>query len=118
MVWVQRLSLIVDWDFKMKIFQRLTILIFIVLSVLLLNACAHYSENPYAYLPDAQTEEALVYIEQCGSCHAVPHPQRLSAAAWEDLVVVMDKRREEREYQALTKAQREKLMTYLIEHAR
>ena len=76
------------------------------------------TENPQAYLPDAQTDEARVYIEQCGGCHAVPHPQRLSAAAWKDLVAVMDKRREEREFPPLTESEREKIMTYLGAHAR
>ncbi len=118
MAWVQWLSLIVNWGSEMKIVHLLNTALLALLSALVLNACAHDPKNPHAYLPDAQTEEALVYIEQCGGCHAVPHPQRLSAAAWKDLVVVMDKRREEREHEPLTEAQRKKLMSYLAEHAR
>ncbi len=98
---------------KSKLFKAL-----LLLSAGLLTACAYDSKNPHAYLPDAETENALVYIEQCGSCHAVPHPQRLSAAAWKDLVGVMDVRRKERDHEPLTEAQRKKLMAYLAEHAR
>ena len=115
MAWVQWLSPIVNWGSEMKI---LNTILGILLSALLLSACAHDPNNPHAYLPESQTENALVYIEQCGGCHAVPHPQRLSSAAWKDLVVVMDKRREERDHQPLTEAQRKKLMSYLAEHAR
>ena len=86
------------------------------LLALSLAACA--TREPGAYLPDAQTPQAQVYIEQCGGCHAVPHPQRLSAAAWRDMVGVMDKRRAERDYPPLSAAQREKLMEYLVRHAR
>lgn len=100
---------------KLKLFK--TLFLFLILAGLL-TACAYDSKNSHAYLPDAKTENALVYIEQCGACHAVPHPQRLSAAAWKDLVVVMDARREERDHEPLTEAQRNKLMAYLAEHAR
>ena len=102
----------------MKIYCLFKNVFYVLLSALLLNACAHDPENPHAYLPDAQTENAHVYIEQCGGCHAVPHPKRLSAAAWNDLLLVMDTRRQERDYPPLTEAQHNKLMAYLMEHAR
>ncbi len=102
----------------MKMYYSLKYVFFILVSALLLNACAHDPNNKHAYLPDAKTENAHVYIEQCGGCHAVPHPKRLTAAAWEDLLLVMDKRRQERDYPPLTEAQHTKLMAYLVEHAR
>ncbi len=114
MVWVQRRKRIVNWGSKMKI----NTIIFAVLSSVLLNACAHDPDNPHAYLPDAQTEAAQVYIEQCGACHAAPHPRRLNIAAWKNMITVMDQRRQERDYPPLTDAQRKKLMAYLAEHAR
>lgn len=118
MVWVRRL-LIANWGSEMKIYYTLKYGHFVLLPVLLLaTGCALETENPQAYLPDAQTEEARVYIEQCGACHVVPHPRRLSAAAWKDMVAVMDRRRQERDYPPLTEAQRKKIMFYLNEHAR
>ncbi len=103
----------------MKTYPILKYASFTLLPVLLLaTGCALETENPHVYLPDAQTEEARVYIEECGACHVVPHPQRLSAAAWKDLVAVMDQRRQERDYPPLTEAQRKKIMFYLNEHAR
>lgn len=90
----------------------------LVLASLSLTGCALETDNPYTYLPDAQTEAAGVYIQQCGACHSVPHPKHLNAAAWKDMVAVMDKRRQERKYPPLTKAQRKKIMSYLDAHAR
>jgi len=114
-----RLRLTASWGSKMRIYYTLKYGAFLLLPMLLLaKGCALETENPDAYLPNAQTEEARVYIEQCGACHVVPHPRRLSAAAWKDLVAVMDRRRQERDYPPLTEAQRKKIMFYLNEHAR
>ncbi len=118
-VWARRLDLIVNWGSKMKTCSILKYgSIVLVPALLLLTGCALETENSHAYLPDAQSEAAGVYIEQCGACHSVPHPQRLSAVAWKDLVAVMDTRRQERGYPPLTKAQRNKIMSYLDAHAR
>ncbi len=103
----------------MKIDSILKYSSFTLLSAsLLLMGCALETENSHAYLPDAQTEAAGVYIKQCGACHSVPHPKRLSATAWKNILVVMDKRRQERKYPPLTEAQRKKIMRYLDAHAR
>ncbi len=118
MVWVRRL-LIANWGSEMKIHRILKYApVALVSALLLLTGCALNTENPHAYLPDAQTEAAGVYIEQCGGCHSVPHPQRLSATAWKNMVAVMDKRRDERKYPPLSESQRKKIMSYLEAHAR
>lgn len=103
----------------MKINNRLKQGSFVLLfAPLLLTSCALEKENPYAYLPDTQTEAAGVYIKQCGACHSVPHPQRLSLTAWRNILVLMDKRRQERKYPPLTRIERKKIMSYLDAHAR
>ncbi len=119
MVWVRRLDLTANWGSEMKINSILKYSsVALALVLLLLTGCALETDKPHSYLPDAQTEAAGVYIEQCGACHSVPHPKRLNAAAWKDLVAVMDKRRQERKYPPLTEAQRKKIMGYLDAHAR
>ncbi len=129
MVWVIHPDQAVNWGSEMSInnrlekqgsFIRLSTLLLppLLMTVLLMTGCAFETDRPYAYLPDAQTENAGVYIEQCGACHSAPHPKRLSAAAWKDMVVVMDKRRKERGYPPLAGAERKKVMTYLDTHAR
>ena len=121
MALARRLDQIANWGSEMKM-KTHSILkyapVALMPALLLLTGCALQTANPRTYLPDAQTEAAGVYIEQCGSCHAVPHPQRLSAAAWKDLVAVMDTRRQERDYPPLTEAERNKIMSYLDAHAR
>ena len=82
------------------------------------GGCATISSNPAADLPDVRSDQARVYVEQCGGCHAVPHPKRLNAEAWERLVRVMDRRRAERGYPALEGEQRMLVMKYLARHAR
>ena len=83
-----------------------------------LGGCVTMVSGPAATLPDVDSAAARVYIAQCGGCHAVPHPKRLNAEAWERLVRVMDRRRAERGYPALEGEQRMLVMKYLARHAR
>jgi len=130
MIWVAFPGLAANWDSKMKIdiCSRLRNRLkkqdsFFLLSILLLlpltiAGCAFQTARSYAWLPDAQTENAGVYIKQCGVCHSPPHPERENATAWKGMVAVMDKRRKERGYPPLTETERKKVMTYLDAHAR
>jgi|GEM_PF-960939 len=43
-------------------------------------------------LPQAGSAAAQVYAQRCGSCHAVPAPQRLSLRHWRGRIVALDDR--------------------------
>ncbi len=128
MVWVIHPALAANWGSEMNRHDRLSnrpgkrgsffLLLSLLLPLLLMTGCAFETGKPYAYLPDAQTADAGVYIKQCGACHSAPHPKRLNATAWKNMVAVMDKRRKERGYPPLAGTDRKKVMTYLDTHAR
>jgi len=69
-------------------------------------------------IPNATSDNAVVYQQQCGSCHAVPHPKRLSYQAWINLIPEMDKRLTERGRDTINKADKEKILAYLKSNAR
>ncbi len=70
------------------------------------------------HIPDAETSEAVVYQQQCGTCHALPHPKRNTYPQWEHLVDVMDRQRVEREVRPLTPDERIQILAYLKTHSR
>lgn len=69
-------------------------------------------------VPDAGSPIARVYIERCGSCHAVPHPARHFYAGWRRLVPLMERRMAERGVRPLTDRERSDILAYLQAHAR
>jgi hypothetical protein len=41
-------------------------------------------------LPEEGSADAALYVQRCGSCHAVQHPKTLTAAMWQVQVDRMD----------------------------
>lgn len=69
-------------------------------------------------LPDAQSPSATLYAEKCGVCHAVPHPKRNTAAEWQQLFALMEKRIAERHMAAFSPEEKDTLLKYLESNAR
>jgi len=69
-------------------------------------------------IPDPQSTGAQLFSEKCGVCHALPHPQRHTGAQWQHIVVLMERRIDERGLTALTTAEREAILKYLQQHGR
>ena len=69
-------------------------------------------------LPDAQSSAAALYAEKCGTCHAVPHPKRNTAAEWRRLFALMEQRMAERHVPPFSAEERETLLNYLQSNAR
>jgi hypothetical protein len=82
-------------------------------AVMLSLACA-----PGSHIPDRESPNALVYQQQCGGCHALPHPKRNTYPQWVHLVEVMDRARVDRDVRPLTSAERTQILAYLEAHAR
>ncbi|HHJ80010.1 MAG TPA: cytochrome C [Candidatus Tenderia electrophaga] len=81
---------------------------------LLVSGCAS-GPTP---IPEAQSDAAQLYVEQCGACHAVPHPKRNTVAEWQHLFVLMEQRMAERGMAAFSAEEKEILMNYLQRNAR
>ncbi len=69
-------------------------------------------------VPDAQSAEAALYIQKCGTCHSVPHPKRNTAAGWQHLFALMEQRMVERNLPPYTDEERVTLLNYLQSNAR
>jgi len=81
--------------------------------------CAIQTGNPGATpIPDAGSSNARVYAARCGSCHALPHPSRLTYQGWVQLLPLMERRMAERGMSSLSEAERNEILAYLKAHAR
>lgn len=69
-------------------------------------------------VPDAQSAEARLYTQKCGTCHSVPHPGRNTAAEWQHLFALMEQRMAERNMPPFTDEEKTILQNYLQSHAR
>jgi len=69
-------------------------------------------------IPDRASVDAKIYQQQCGSCHSVPHPKRLSYGAWINLIPEMEKRMVERGRDRLNEQNKKHILSYLKLHAR
>lgn len=69
-------------------------------------------------IPDADSPQAKVYAEKCSTCHALPHPKRLSFNGWKHMLKLMDQRMEERGMSPLEAKDWEAIAAYLKHHAR
>lgn len=83
-------------------------------AILLAGGCAGGS----TVIPDAETANARLYTEKCGSCHAVPHPGRNTAQEWVHLLALMEQRMAERNMPPFTDDERQVLQNYLQANAR
>ncbi|HED52082.1 MAG TPA: hypothetical protein ENI83_00870 [Gammaproteobacteria bacterium] len=86
-------------------------------SVVLVAGCS-ISTPAITAIPDGDSVGADVYRARCSSCHALPHPRRLSYAGWQALLPVMEQRMQERDMEKLSDEERRTLLTYLKEHSR
>jgi Dihaem cytochrome c len=81
--------------------------------------CATKPGNPGTTpIPDAGSPDARVYRARCGSCHALPHPARLTYPGWVQLLPLMERRMAERGMAPLSEAERNQILAYLKAHAR
>ncbi len=69
-------------------------------------------------IPDEGSAGADAYRSRCGSCHALPHPQRLSYAGWQRLLPIMEQRIQERGMAPISSKERDTLLTYLKAYSR
>jgi cytochrome c5 len=83
-------------------------------AALLAAACAA-APTP---LPEADSEDARVYVQRCGACHSVPAPGRHTAAEWDRMLVLMDARMAQRAMPPLEDHERDRIRAYLARHAR
>ncbi len=79
-----------------------------------ITSCSGMSPTP---IPAATSNEGKTYSKQCGSCHAVPHPKRLSFGGWKNLLPIMEMRIKERGMTKLSETDKEKILRYLKMHA-
>ncbi len=70
------------------------------------------------YLPDAGSQAAEIYNDNCGRCHVPPHPKRHTFAAWQDIISLMDRRIRERNMPAIGEEERKTILSYLKKHGR
>jgi len=68
-------------------------------------------------IPAANSDDGKLYSKQCGSCHAVPHPKRLSFSGWKNLLPVMDTRMQERGMTKLNETDKKIILRYLKMHS-
>jgi len=86
-------------------------------SFALITGCSVMTADNTA-IPDEGSASADAYRSRCGSCHALPHPQRLSYADWQMLLPIMEQRIQERGMAEISTKERDTLLTYLKAHSR
>jgi hypothetical protein len=86
----------------------------IVACMVLLISCT----TTVTQIPDSTSQDAIVYQTQCGSCHSVPHPARLSFLAWVNVLPEMNKRMIERGREKLNEQDTKQILSYLKLYAR
>lgn len=80
---------------------------------ILLNGCA----GSASIIPASNSDESTAYRNNCGSCHALPHPKRLSYTAWKNLIPVMQIRMKERRMPDLDVETKKQIMSYLEKYS-
>jgi hypothetical protein len=68
-------------------------------------------------LPDSESPEARVYLQECASCHPPIHPGALTPAMWRIQVDRMDELRRRRGFPPLAASHRELILRYLDRNA-
>ncbi|HHL40686.1 MAG TPA: cytochrome C [Deltaproteobacteria bacterium] len=64
-------------------------------------------------LPEPSSSDAALYRSKCGSCHAIAHPKRHTAAQWEHMLEVMERQMKHRRMEPLTEEERSAILEYL-----
>ena len=83
------------------------------LFLILLGGCA-----ANIIVPEADTAAARAFVQNCSSCHALRHPNVHTAQEWEEVVNLMELKREKRGMAKTDKATRLQILAYLKRHAR
>ena len=68
-------------------------------------------------LPEANSEDARLYIRRCGQCHRAYHPHSLSAAMWGVQVNMMEAKMRQYRLPPLTEKERDTIVSYLTRNA-
>ncbi len=88
--------------------------IYLVSLSVFIASCSGMSPTP---IPAANSKTGKIYSVQCGSCHALPHPKRLSFGGWKNLLPLMEQRINERGMKRLSDADKKQILRYLEMHA-
>jgi len=97
--------------------MKIQYIILLVTLIVSLNSCGSLAPS-ITPIPDSNSDAAKVYTQHCGSCHAVPHPMRLSYASWQNILFLMDKRIAERGMPKIIAENKKQILSYLESHAR
>ncbi len=68
-------------------------------------------------LPDPESPGAVVYVRECGVCHAPLHPGLLTAEMWKIQVARMADMRVRRNLPPISPADEKLILEYLTSHA-
>lgn len=68
-------------------------------------------------LPEAGSPDAVLYVKECGGCHAAIPPRTLRPAMWEFQMKRMDEIRREQGWPPISVSDRERVMAYLARNA-
>lgn len=88
------------------------------MSAILFSCAAQKRISDYSYLPDHNGEEARIFSQQCGVCHAPPHPARHRIQEWKQILVMMQERMTERHFPLPDVKIKQKILSYLEKYAR
>lgn len=69
-------------------------------------------------IPEPQSSEALIFLENCGACHSIPHPKRHTYAQWEHMISVMERQIKHEKMAPITDRERNAILGYLKRHSR
>ena len=89
-------------------------LVKIFLLLILLGGCM--AKN--IIVPEANTVDARAFVENCSSCHSLRHPNLHTAQEWEEVVNVMELKREKRGMAKIDEATRLQILAYLKRNAK
>lgn len=96
----------------------LKIIIHMMAGVVLISCATRDGIKDYPYLPDRNSEDARLFSDQCGACHAPPHPARHRFSEWKQIMVMMEERMVERHYALPDIKIKQQILSYLQKHAR
>ena len=74
--------------------------------------------NTGAKIPDKNSDEAKMYQNKCGICHAVPHPRRHTKLQWEHTLSLMELRMKEKKMPELTEEENNLIRMYIAKNSR
>lgn len=69
-------------------------------------------------VPDADNDDARVFVRRCSLCHALPDPARMEYSQWERVVERMAANIRARNVPQMSDEERQQILNYLKHHAR